>query len=138
VTSLVTTHLMEEADLCDRIVVLHLGKVVAEGAPDALKREIGDDVVTIETRDPAAFAAKVNERFDADAKVDDGRVRVSRAEGHRFVPQLVDAFPKEVDSIAVGKPTLEDVFLKRTGHKFFEVDRAAAEAEAAKSKGRRR
>ncbi|HYC77619.1 MAG TPA: ATP-binding cassette domain-containing protein [Planctomycetota bacterium] len=139
VTCLVTTHLMEEAERCDRLVILHQGRVVAEGAPDALRAEIGGDVVQVETRDPEGFAARVRERFGGDAEVVDGKVRLERAEGHRFVPALVDAFPKEVAAVSVGKPTLEDVFLRRTGHRFFDADRAAAEAaEAAASKRRRR
>jgi ABC-2 type transport system ATP-binding protein len=139
VTSLVTTHLMEEAERCDRLVVLHQGKVVAEGAPDALRAEIGADVVMVETKDPTAFAAKAAQRFGVAAEVHDGRVRLERAEAHRFIPELVDAFPGEVLAVSVGKPTLEDVFLKRTGHRFFDVDaEAAAAAAAAEAKKRRR
>ena len=140
VTSLVTTHLMEEAERCDRLVLLHQGRVVAEGTPDELRSEIGKDVVTIETRDPVGFAEKVTAKFGIPASEADGRVRIEKEEAHRFLPLLVDAFPREIASVSVGKPTLEDVFLKRTGHRFFDVDReAAAAAEALQAKrGRKR
>lgn len=136
VTCLVTTHLMEEAERCDRLAILHQGRVVAEGAPDDLRAEIGADVVVVETKDAADFAAKVAAKFGAASTVVDGRVRIERAEAHRFVPELFDAFPREVASVVVGRPTLEDVFLLKTGHRFFDVEREAA--AAAPAAGRKR
>jgi ABC-2 type transport system ATP-binding protein len=47
-------------------------------------------------------------------------VRIERQRGHEFVPDLVEAFPGEIDSVSVGKPTLEDVFIHLTGHRFEE------------------
>lgn len=139
VTSVVTTHLMEEAERCDRLVVLHAGTVVAEGTPEELRAEIGADVVVVETKDPAEFAAEATRRFGVQASVVDDRVRLERPQAHRFIPELADAFPGRIASITVGKPTLEDVFLKRTGHRFFDVDRASrAAVEAAAGKRRRR
>ena len=49
----------------------------------------------------------------------DGKVRLEREHGHRFVTDVVEAFPGEIDSISVSKPTLEDVFIDRTGHRFW-------------------
>lgn len=119
VTVLVTTHLMEEAARCGRLLLLHEGRRVAEGTPSELVAEIGGDVVTITTSDPDRLARDVNERFSAGAAVVDGAVRLERNDGAGFVPRLVEAFPGLVDSITVGKPTLEDVFVRRTGHRFW-------------------
>jgi ABC-2 type transport system ATP-binding protein len=47
------------------------------------------------------------------------QVRIERENGHRFVPDLVEAFPGEIQAISVSKPALEDVFIHRTGHKFW-------------------
>jgi len=119
VTVVVTTHLMEEAEHCDRLAILNEGKLVALGTPAELKREIGGEVIVMEARDPDSLARRIVERFGGPCNVIDGRVRLERAHGHRFVTDVVEAFPGEIDSISVSKPTLEDVFIDRTGHRFW-------------------
>jgi ABC-2 type transport system ATP-binding protein len=49
----------------------------------------------------------------------DGEVRLEQADGHRMIAQLVEAFPGRIKSVRLGKPTLEDVFIARTGHHFW-------------------
>jgi ABC-2 type transport system ATP-binding protein len=118
VTVVVTTHLMEEAEHCDRLAILNEGKLVALGTPAELKREIGGEVIVMEARDPESLARRIAERFGP-CNVIDGKVRLEREHGHRFVTDVVEAFPGEIDSISVSKPTLEDVFIDRTGHRFW-------------------
>ena len=119
VTVLVTTHLMEEAERCDRLVILNEGRVVALGSPPDLKREIGGDVIVLETRDPEKLAGKVRTQFRVDTHALENQVRIEKEHGHRFVTDLVEAFPGEIDSVSVAKPSLEDVFIRRTGHRFW-------------------
>jgi ABC-2 type transport system ATP-binding protein len=119
VTVVVTTHLMEEAEHCDRLAILNEGKLVALGTPAALKREIGGEVIVMEARDPESLAKRIRGRFGGPCTVIDGKVRLEREQGHRFVTDVVEAFPGEIDSISVSKPTLEDVFIDRTGHRFW-------------------
>src|ERR1700720_1467804 len=119
VTVIVTTHLMDEAERCDRLVILNEGKVVAVGTPAELKHEIGGDGILLDTRDPEALAEKIRARFEVDAQVLDGQVRLERENGHRFITDVVETFPGEIEAISVSKPTLEDVFIHRTGHKFW-------------------
>lgn len=119
VTVLVTTHLMEEAERCDRLAILNEGKVVALGTPDELKHEIGGDVILLDTKNAQALALRVRERFQVDAQVLQGQVRLERESGHRFITDVVEAFPGEIEAISVSKPTLEDVFIHRTGHRFW-------------------
>jgi ABC-2 type transport system ATP-binding protein len=119
VTVIVTTHLMEEAEHCDRLAILNEGKLVALGTPAELKREIGGEVIVMEARDPQSLAQRIEARFGGPCSVIDGKVRLERAQGHRFVTEVVEAFPGEIDSISVSKPTLEDVFIDRTGHRFW-------------------
>jgi len=119
VTVLVTTHLMEEAERCDRLVILNEGRVVALGTPDELKHEIGGDVILLDAKDPESLAARIRERFQVDAQVLQGQVRLEREQGHRFITDVVEAFPGEIEAISVSKPTLEDVFIHRTGHRFW-------------------
>ena len=115
VTILLTTHILEEADRCDRLVLLHQGKIVAEGTPAALRSRIGGDVVVLETEDTVSLAGGIERRFGLQPKVMDGQVRVEIENGHRFITEVVEAFPGSVESVALHKPTLEDVFVRETG-----------------------
>ncbi len=119
VTIIVTTHLMEEAERCDRLAILNEGHLVALGTPAELKHEIGGDVILLETSQPESLAAKIRSRYQLEATVLDGKVRLEREQGHRFVTDVVEAFPGEIEAISVAKPTLEDVFIHRTGHRFW-------------------
>lgn len=116
---IVATHLMEEAERCDRIAILDRGRVVALDSPAALKREIRGEVIALEATDAERLASAVEERFGVEAIVVEGTVRIERPDGAGFVPRLAEAFPGLIDSITVGKPTLEDVFVHRTGHRFW-------------------
>jgi ABC-2 type transport system ATP-binding protein len=117
-TVVVTTHLMDEAERADRIAVLDAGRLVALGAPAALKAEIGGDVLTVQGEDPERLARDIASRFGCAARVVDRAVRIELARGHELVPRLVDAFPDAITGLALGKPTLDDVFIRRTGHHF--------------------
>ena len=119
VTVIVTTHLMEEAERCDRLAILNEGKVVALGTPDDLKHEIGGDVILLDAKDPDSLAERIRARFQLDAQVLQSQVRIERENGHRFITDVVEAFPGEIEGISVSKPTLEDVFIHRTGHRFW-------------------
>jgi ABC-2 type transport system ATP-binding protein len=119
ITVIVTTHLMEEADRCDRLAILHEGKLVALGTPSELKHEIGGDVILLDSQDAEALAQRLRARFNVDAQVLEGQVRLEREQGHRFITDVVEAFPGEIQAVSVSKPSLEDVFIHRTGHKFW-------------------
>lgn len=119
VSVLITTHLMEEAERCDRLAILNEGQLVALGTPGELKSAIGGDVVVIESSNPDALAAKIAKRFGITPAVIEGKLRLEQANGHRFSAELVEAFPGEIDAISVSKPSLEDVFIQRTGHRFW-------------------
>ena len=119
VSVIVTTHLMEEAERCDRLAILNEGKLVALGTPSSLKQEIGGDVILLDTADAEALAEKIRIRFRLHPQVLDGQVRLERENGHRFISDVMEAFPGEIDAISVSKPALEDVFIRRTGHKFW-------------------
>jgi ABC-2 type transport system ATP-binding protein len=119
VTVIVTTHLMEEAERCDRLAILNEGKLVALGTPTDLKHEIGGDVILLDTPNAESMAQRIRERFHVDAKVLGHQVRFERENGHRFITDVVESFPGEIEAISVSKPSLEDVFIRRTGHKFW-------------------
>jgi ABC-2 type transport system ATP-binding protein len=120
VTIVLTTHLLEEADKADRLAILHEGRLVAFDTPQALRATVGGDSITIQTADPPALCEAIAARFHCPARVVDERVRLEQPEGHQWIARLVEAFPGQIEAITLGKPTLEDVFIDRTGHRFFE------------------
>lgn len=119
VTSFLTTHLMEEAERCDRLAILDRGRLVALGTPAELKAEVGGEVITLGGAEPERLRADLQARFGVEATLLDGKVRVEKAGGSAFLRQILEAMPGRVDSFAVGQPTLEDVFIRRTGHRFW-------------------
>ena len=133
VSVLVTTHLMEEAEHCDRLAILNAGKLVALGAPAELKEAIGGDIVTLDTRSPAeaeALARRIAGQFGLRPRVMGASVRLEHEQGHRFVTAMIEAFPGAIEGIRVQKPSLEDVFIERTGHRFWQERGAEAEPDA--------
>jgi ABC-2 type transport system ATP-binding protein len=118
VTVLMTTHILEEADGAARVAILERGKLLACDTPAALKERIGGDVISVATKDPEGVRAALKERLGVEAAVVDGTVRLERPRGHEFVPQLIEAVPGRVESVSVGKPTLQDVFIRMTGQRF--------------------
>jgi ABC-2 type transport system ATP-binding protein len=118
VTILLTTHILDEAGRCDRLALLHQGRVVAEGTPAHLRARIGGDVVVLEAAegtDSAELAGRIETRFGLKPSLMDGALRVEIANGHRFITEVVEAFPGAIDSVGLHKPTLEDVFVRETG-----------------------
>ena len=120
VTILVTTHLVDEGDRSDQVLVLNLGKVVAVGTPESLKREIGGDVIAITSRDAEKLSDAIFKKFAVKPTMVNGSLRVEKEQGHTFITHVVDAFPEMIDTVSLSKPTLEDVFIARTGHRFWE------------------
>ena len=116
---LLTTHLLEDAEACNRVGVLDTGKLVALGAPDELKAQVSGDVVLIEGIDNEGLCTEITERFDVSPILTDNQLRVECERGPEFIRDLVAAFPDEIQSVRFGKPTLEDVFIKLTGNRFF-------------------
>lgn len=133
VTAALTTHLMDEADHCDRLAIISHGKLVAIDTPGKLKATIGGDVITIRPRDEGESAllqllARITEQFGPwrgrlAPTIIDGAVHLEKEHGPAFVAQLGSALAGEIHSITVGQPTLEDVFLHLTGATFDEADR---------------
>lgn len=120
VTILVTTHLVDEADRSDRVLILNHGKIVASGTPATLKDQIGGDVITISSRQPEQLTAMIRDRFQITPTSWNGTLRIEKQQGHAFVSQLMDSFSDLIDAVNLSKPTLEDVFIARTGHRFWE------------------
>ncbi len=119
VTVVLTTHLLEEAERADRIGIMHQGQLAALDTPAALQASVGGDAITIRTSNATDLAAKIKEKFDVQPMVIDGTVRIELPNGHQWIAKLVDAFPTQIETITLGKPTLGDVFIHVTGHQFW-------------------
>lgn len=115
---LLTTHLLDDAEVCDRVGILDIGELVALGEPDELKAQVGGDVVLIESMDTENLCTAIAERFGVSTVLTDNQLRVACERGHEFVRDVVAAFPDEIQSVRFGRPTLEDVFVKLTGNPF--------------------
>lgn len=120
VTIVLTTHLLEEAERADRIAIMHRGKLAALDTPANLQASVGGDSITIRTSEPEQLAEKIRQQFPCEVGVVDRIVRLEQPDGHRWISRLVEAFPDEIETITLGKPTLEDVFIDTTGHQFLD------------------
>ena len=115
-TIFLTTHYMDEAEVADRISIIDRGHIIALDTPDRLKDSLGGDVVTIVAQDNAAAAEELRNRYDVSPVVEDGAISFNVPQGERFLPQLCGTFESPLVSVGVHRPTLDDVFLKMTGH----------------------
>jgi ABC-2 type transport system ATP-binding protein len=114
-TIFLTTHYMEEAEHCDRIAIMDVGRIVAEGPPEKLKAAVGKDRVQLRTGDDSAAIASLKRVFDVDAKVHDGLITFGVASGEQFLPRLFAELAVPIRSVSVSRPSLDDVFLSFTG-----------------------
>lgn len=129
-TVVLTTHFIEEADRADRVGVIHEGGLVALGAPGALKKEVGGEALTIEAQDPASLLPRIQAAFPYDVRNVDGALRAEMPDARAAIPKIAEAFPGDIQSITLGKPTLEDVFIQKTGKRLTEADEAQPGAGA--------
>jgi ABC-2 type transport system ATP-binding protein len=120
-TVFLSTHYLDEADaLCDRVLVIDNGKVVAEGRPDELKQRVSDDVITLSVNsDPSVARAAISGRLDVREITLNGRMlRLTVRHGERALPkllQILDDAGVTLNSVQLVRPTLDDVFLTLTG-----------------------
>jgi ABC-2 type transport system ATP-binding protein len=129
-TIFLTTHYLDEADaLCDRIAIIDHGTIVAEGTPDSLKAEIAGDLVTIGIRDRGEAAlmllrGKPFVREIPDSAPVSGQIRLYVDRGETAMPailRLLDGIGLELETISLARPSLDDVFLRKTGRSLREV-----------------
>jgi ABC-2 type transport system ATP-binding protein len=120
-TVFLTTHYLEEADaLCDRIAIIDHGRIVAEGSPEELKRQIAGDVIVVGADGAAERTAEVlrPQPWVRELSVEDAAVRLYVDRGETAMPQilrLLDGAGVTMTSLSLHRPSLDDVFLRQTG-----------------------
>lgn len=121
-TVLVTTHYLEEADRCDRLLILNEGKKVALGRPEELKAEIGGEVLRLKSKDPEGLMRAITEKMNVKTILVGGILQIEQPKAHHLVAPLLEAFSGQILSLTLGPPTLEDVFIHKTGRRFLEEE----------------
>ena len=128
-TIFMTTHLLEEAERADRVAILNEGQLVALDQPDVLRQQLGGDVVSITCADPESLSKLLAAEFDVQPRLVDGQLRlehdseaasVQASSNVALVQRIMDQFGDQIQTITVGRPSLEDVFISKTGHQFFQ------------------
>ena len=135
VTLFLTTHYMDEAENCDRIAIIDHGRIAALDTPRNLKAQVRGDRVRLSTADDAAALVEVRSRFSVEPVRDTDGLVLEVADGAGFVPKVVRELSVPVRSVSVHPPTLDDVFLKLTGHEI--RDSGASEHERLRTRVRR-
>ncbi|MHC5064536.1 MAG: ABC transporter ATP-binding protein [Planctomycetota bacterium] len=117
---LFTTHLMDEAEVAEELTILHEGEIVASGTPASLKSEIGDEILEIDASDPEALVARLEARNGVKPQILGGRIHVQTPQAQNLLAELMQHDREDVERVAISKPSLEDVFIMKTGHRFWE------------------
>jgi len=115
ITIFMTTHYLEEAEFCDRVAIIDLGKIIAEGSPAELKSGLKGDTVRLTSPEPERLAGELAERFSLEPKTSGETVSVTVKGGAEFIPRMMEGLTARVDSVSMTRPSLNDVFLSLTG-----------------------
>ncbi len=114
-TLVLATHLLEEAEACDHVVILDQGKVAVQGNPEHLRRQLGEDMLWLTSPDTTGLARHVFEVFGYSSQIVDKALCISDPAAIQELPSLYQELGRYIESATVRKPTLEDVFLTSTG-----------------------
>ncbi|HXC78982.1 MAG TPA: ATP-binding cassette domain-containing protein [Candidatus Acidoferrum sp.] len=126
-TVFLTTHYLDEADaLCDRIAIIDHGKIVTLGSPEELKREVSGDLVTLSVKGDQQTALNLLEAqpFVREAAAEEGMLRLYVDRGEVAMPailRLLDGAGMQLVTIGLQRPSLDDVFLRKTGRSLRET-----------------
>jgi len=133
-TILLTTHLIDEADFADRVLIMHQGKLVADGTPQALRAEVGGDVLTISSGDAEVLKRRLSQEWGLETQPSGADLRLQAEDPSDAMTKLLPLIGQEIHEITIGRPTLEDVFFARTGRL---LEEESEENEPPKGKGKK-
>jgi ABC-2 type transport system ATP-binding protein len=133
-TIFMTTHYMDEAEYCDRIAIMDHGKIVALDSPANLKKQLGGDVIRVESSEKDALKQELEQRYGRPVRSEGNALTFEMADGARFLPRLFDEVRTKIDSVELRKPTLDDVFLSLTGRNIRKDEGSEKEQERPRSR----
>lgn len=122
VTVFMTTHYMDEAEVCDSLAIIDGGRIIAEGSPEELKRSLGGDIIFLKTTDNVKSGLKIKEVLGLTPGEKDGELFLASGRAEEQIPAIIKALPDSVLEVRFERPTLNDVFLKFTGRQIREQD----------------
>lgn len=120
ITIFLTTHYMEESEICDRIAIIDMGKIIALDTPDRLKAQAGCDVITLKSKDNDALVKYLKENFGSKIERKDDILKLEVKKSASMVPAIIKKSPVDILEISARKSTLNDVFLNLTGREIRE------------------
>lgn len=115
VTIFMTTHYMDEAEVCDEIAIIDRGKIIAQGSPEELKKSVGGDVIYLKTTNNLKALSIIKEQMSLTGKIKGDELFITVTRGDACLPELIRLLGDIVKSVRVQRPTLNDVFLNLTG-----------------------
>ncbi len=136
-TIFLTTHYMDEAEKANRIAIIDHGKIVAIDTPDKLKEMVAKDIITLKADDNVKAAEEIKSRYQLEVRTDSDELIFEKAGGEEFLPVFIKEFDTRILSISLRRPSLDDVFLKLTGHQIREEHANGGFLEIAKRHGMR-
>lgn len=115
ITIFMTTHYLEEAEFCDRVAIIDMGKIIAMGTPAELKSGLRGDTIRLSSDDAEALCFEIEQKYGLKPRATDGTVTLTVERGAEFVPELIRGLSSPVGSVSITRPSLNDVFLSLTG-----------------------
>ena len=117
-TLILATHLLEEAESCEEIVILDEGNVMVKGNPDMLRNELGEQVLWLATKSIEELAMGLKQNFGFEAQETPTALGITGEAAVRSLPEIYARLGALIESATIRRPTLEDVFLASTGRVF--------------------
>ncbi len=125
-TIVYTTHILEEAEACDGLLILDDGSIVAKGTPAQLKTEVGRELITMRSTEPEKLMQSLSGKYDLPIYRIDDAVRVECDNASSLLPELLRTYEGTVDMVQLSRPSIGDVYVKKTGHRFSDAGGAAS------------
>lgn len=120
ITIFLTTHYMDEAEICDRVAVMDHGEMIALDTPEKLKTNVGGDIIEIRTVDNEEAKAQIENSYNLKVKEVDDALTFQVDKGNEFLVQFIKEFSIGILTVNLRRPTLNDVFLHLTGREIRE------------------
>lgn len=117
-----TTHYMDEVELANRAAIIDEGRIIALDSVEALKDQLGGDLIFLETDDNEKALRKLEEEFGVEVEEVDSKLKLTVEKGEQLIPRLTQVLSDSIKSINLHEPTMDDVFLHLTGKEIRESE----------------